>query len=407
MEDCAKENKAYEYKNQEKPKIIIEKNKIKSFDEKSANILKNGFYGVVEDNEIVLDPIEALYLVNIRNVPCMKSGKNVSFLELLRMFANEKRIFARYNIYRDWRDRGLILTFVNRIKQEDYGRSPTINYPSQDFNLPLFDIELNFIDEEMISVAECREEAKTLFERFWIGQVGVYKQHLRDKILKLDFIETLFLAKNGYKVIDNKTGKLLSFEKLLRKIKKNQKNVESLFDVYEDWRSRGYIIKTGFKFGTHFRLYFPGASPIREKSKWIHSKHVIHVFPKNVKMIMSEWARAVRVAHSVRKTFIMAIPGMREEYEKGEIDFIGYHRKKIGLEKPGEDKPRFAIISFTEDEKLGGKELACALKTADDLGLRLLIGISDRETSVTYYLAKRIHLPGSRNTYYEIEWKQP
>jgi len=96
-----------------------------------------------------------------------------------------------------------------------------------------------------------------------------------------------------------------------------------------------------------------------------------------------------------------------EEYEKGEIDFIGYHRKKIGIEKPNEDSPKFAIIAFTEDEKLGGKELACALRRADDLGLRLIIAISDRETSVTYYVAKRIILPGSKNTYYEIEWEQP
>ena len=33
---------------------------------------------------------------------------------------------------------------------------------------------------------------------------------------------------------------------------------QKLYDVYADWRSKGYVIKTGFKFGTHFRIYFPG-----------------------------------------------------------------------------------------------------------------------------------------------------
>ncbi|MEM5825936.1 MAG: tRNA-intron lyase [Candidatus Aenigmatarchaeota archaeon] len=393
----------------EKPKLILDKdNKIFAFDNNSARILKESFFGIEKDNRLELNPIEALYLVNIRKISCFKDEKQLDFLDLLKIFSNVKRIFAKYNVYRDWRDRGIIPSFIDRIEEKNFERSPSISYPSRSFTLPKLGKELIYIEEDAISLIKADENVEKLFEDFWFGQLGVYKQHTRDKFLKLDFIETLFLVKHGYVARSMKTGKELSFESLLKKIKKQERNVEALLDVYEDWRLRGYIIKTGFKFGTHFRLYFPGASPIKEKSKWIHSKHVIHVFPKEVRMRMSEWARAVRVAHSVRKTFIMAIPGMKEEeYEKGEIDFIGYHRKKIGIEKPNEDSPKFAIIAFTEDEKLGGKELACALRRADDLGLRLIIAISDRETSVTYYVAKRISLPGSKNTYYEIEWEQP
>jgi tRNA splicing endonuclease len=106
----------------------------------------------------------------------------------------------------------------------------------------------------------------------------------------------------------------------------------------------------------------------------------------------------------------MAIPGMTDaDYIKDKelIDFIGYHRKKQGIEKPSEDKPKFAVVAFTEDEEFGGREMATALDEADKLGLRLIIAITDRETAVTYYVAKRIELPGSRNRYYEIEWDQP
>lgn len=393
----------------EKPRLLLsENNRVFALDDNSKKILKDSFFGEERENKLELNPIEALYLVNIRKASCSKDSKQLEFLDLIKIFSNERRIFARYNVYRDWRDRGIIASFIDRIEEKNFDRSPSISYPSKHFELPKLDKELVYIEEDMISLIKADENVEKLFEDFWFGQLGVYKQHTRDKFLKLDFIETLFLAKHGYRVRSIKTGKELSFEELLRKIKKQQKNAEALLDVYEDWRLRGYIIKTGFKFGTHFRLYFPGASPIKEKSQWIHSKHVVHVFPKEAKMIMSEWARAVRVAHSVRKTFIMAIPGMKEEeYEKGEIDFIGYHRKRIGIERPSEDFPKFAIIAFTEDEKLGGKELACALRRADELGLRLIIAISDRETSVTYYVAKRINLPGSKNTYYEIEWEQP
>ena len=38
-------------------------------------------------------------------------------------------------------------------------------------------------------------------------------------------------------------------------------------------------------------------------------------FSRKSKMIISEWARAIRVAHSVKKTFILGIPG-KEKLEK-------------------------------------------------------------------------------------------
>ena len=184
-----------------------------------------------------------------------------------------------------------------------------------------------------------------------------------------------------------------------------------MYSVYEDWRLRGYIVKTGFKFGTHFRIYFPGASPIRDEKEWIHSKHVIHVFSRRSKLIISEWSRAIRVAHSVKKTFILAIPGIKAKIKvnpkKPRLDFLAYHRLKGNIEKPGEGKPRYLMYSLTEDEYIGGTELADALAECDHYGLEMIMAISDRESSVTYYAIKRIDLPGSDYEYFEIEWVQP
>ena len=72
---------------------------------------------------------------------------------------------------------------------------------------------------------------------------------------------------------------------------KRRADFQKLYDVYSDWRSRGYVIKTGFKFGTHFRVYFPGAQPMKNDESWVHSRHVIHVFPRDAKLLISEWAR--------------------------------------------------------------------------------------------------------------------
>ena len=393
-----------------RPTITLENGTLKCRDSSSISVLREGFYGRMESNELVLHPIEALYLMNIRNITCVQDYAPVSFMKLAQMSATEPRIFARYNIFRDWRDRGIILDFPSRMEMESFGKIPEIRYPSGSLVLGIAGKELLYFSEDMISIAEYSSDMHELFEGMWFGQVGVYKQQHRDRIIKLDFIETVFLARKGFVVREAATGKILAADGLMDLARKRRPDADALFDVYDDWRSRGFVLKTGFKFGTHFRLYFPGASPVREKSDWLHSKHVIHVFPKNARLIMSEWARAVRVAHSVRKTFIMAIPGMKEEDYKTDrelIDFIGYHRKKQGIENPKEDKPKFAITCFTEDEEFGSRDMAAALDRADRLGLRLIIAITDRETAVTYYVAKRINLPGSRNRYYEIEWEQP
>jgi len=391
-----------------KPTVHLREGKFVADDPISIQSLRQSFYGVKTGDRLVLHPIEAMYLTNIRRVPCFSGSQTIEFNEIFNEFSHLPRLFARYNVFRDWRDRGIFIQLPEQVEKKNFGHSPVVKYPSEKVEIPVFDVNLFYYSDDMISFVYDRPASRELFEKFWIGQLGVYKQPTRDKILKLDIMETLLLAKLGYSVVDVKRGKELDFNDILKQVKRKEPFISSLFDVYEDWRSRGYILKTGFKFGAHFRIYFPGASPIRSKSKWLHSKHVVHVFDKDEKMIMSEWARAVRVAHSVRKTFIMAIPGMtKEDYEDIEFDFFGYHRRGMDVEKPGKHKPRYLIIALTEDEEIGGRWMASALSKADEMGLSLVFAISDRETSVTYYMARLIDLPNSRNKYYEIQWLQP
>ena len=137
-------------------------------------------------------------------------------------------------------------------------------------------------------------------------------------------------------------------------------------------------------------------------------------------MVISEWARAIRVAHSVKKTFILAIPGKEVEKEKKrraerikknpfwtDLDFILYHRKDGGIETPKVGQPKYLMLSLSEDEYLGGEQLAQAIDDCKRIGLELMLAITDRETSVTYYHVQRLELPGSPYEYYEIEWEQP
>ncbi|MEM3060536.1 MAG: tRNA-intron lyase [Candidatus Anstonellales archaeon] len=372
----------------------------------SVSSLVNGHYGVIKKGVVHLYPEEALYLIDIRNAKCYdKNGNVMLFNDVASLFPSKKQM-AKYFTYKDWRDRGLIARPICELDwKKNYGRNPVKKYPKGKFEMDKYSLQGRFFEGDLTCIIDDEHAAREIYERYWMGQFASYKAEQRGKIGKLDIYETLFMVRNGNLCIYGMDEK-----KLVRSAKRLRTDFSSLYEVYEDWRMRGFILKTGFKFGTHFRLYFPGASPVKPAGEWVHSRHVIHVFPRKSRMIISEWARAIRVAHSVKKTFILAIPGKRvrgeEKIDVG-LNYILYHRHKGGIETPKDGKPRYLMMSLSEEEEIGGAELAIAIERCKEAGLELLLGIADRESSVTYYLIKRIELPGSKYEYYEIEWVQP
>jgi len=372
----------------------------------SLEKLHRNWFGELEKGKgrIWLEPEEALYCIAFQKAVCLKGKKNIGFNELASFYIRKvPRLFVRYCAYRDWRDRGLIIKNFQKIKGSS--RKGHKKYPAHPIKPEKLELEAVWYPDSMFSVVE--RGGKELFERYWFGQYGVYKQ-TRGSLLKLNFLETVFLAKHfGLKVVSSE-GKSLSFRKILNQVIKVREWTKQLYSVYEDWRLKGFVVKTGFKFGSHFRIYFPGAGPVGE---YIHSRHVLHVFPPEQKLLISEWARAVRVAHGVKKTFLLAIPKLKKgEYREYPVDFIAWRRKK---EKKGwiretpKDKPRYLVAAVSEDEHIGGAELAYLLNKASSLNLELILSIMDRETSTTYYLLKKVVLPGSKFEYYEIEWMRP
>ena len=368
----------------------------------TVSALARGFYGEMHKGVVTLTPEEALYMIDIRNGSCTDTSLNqLSFNDVASSFDSPK-LMARYHTFKDWRDRGLIIRPIAEAAGK-YGRNQVKKYPPGKFKGPKYSIQGLFFPEDLMTVIDDESVGKELYSSYWLGQFGSYKADQRGRISKLDAYETVFMMNHCGLGLKN-----AALKQVISAAKKRRPDFAQMYDVYEDWRLRGYVLKTGFKFGTHFRLYLPGASPSRSQDEWVHSKHVVHIFPRTEKMIISEWARAIRVAHSVKKTFILAIPGKEPRKKpKVELDFLLYHRKQGGIETPKEDPPRFVMLSLSEEEYIGGAELADAISQAKAVGLDLILAIADRETSVTYYRVRRLELPGSPYEYYEIEWEQP
>ena len=70
----------------------------------------------------------------------------------------------------------------------------------------------------------------------------------------------------------------------------------------EDLKNRGYIIKTGFKYGSEFRLYERGGGPGKG-----HSDYLVKVLYENYDVRVLDFSSYVRVAHGVNKKLLLAI----------------------------------------------------------------------------------------------------
>lgn len=118
---------------------------------------------------------------------------------------------------------------------------------------------------------------------------------------ELSLVEALFLLDKG-KMRVVKSDKELSPEELIDMGSKHEKTFYDKFVVFRDLRDRGLLVRTGFKFGTDFRVYERGKTV-----KSSHSTMLVHVVPEEYKCSFPELARAIRVANTVNKRMIFAI----------------------------------------------------------------------------------------------------
>lgn len=142
------------------------------------------------------------------------------------------------------------------------------------------------------------ENAHNLYNKRYYG-------NLTDSGLELSFIEALFLlTKNKIEIYND--DKLITKEDLTDIIR--QKHIFSHYLVYKDLRIRGYIIKTGFKYGSDFRIYERGHAPGDG-----HSNFLVKILSEEQEIKVRDFSSYVRVAHGVRKTLLLAV--VDDEYD--------------------------------------------------------------------------------------------
>jgi len=132
---------------------------------------------------------------------------------------------------------------------------------------------------------------------FGIKKPGLQKYN---DVLELSLFEALYLLENDSITIENADGKKLSVEELRKISLERIPDFQELYDVYRDFRKKGFIVRSGMKFGSDFSLYktAPGIE---------HAPYLVGVFKKDGEIDPVELIRAGRLSHSVRKKFIIAV----------------------------------------------------------------------------------------------------
>lgn len=167
-------------------------------------------------------------------------------------------------------------------------------------------IQAHFPGERITSNSE---EAFSLHEKSSFGEKKTGN-------IEYSFVEAIFLVQEG-KMIMQSGKKSLTFEALLKKIKKKDKKIETKLTVFSDLRKRGYIIKTALKYGAEFRVYDKGIKPGQDHARWI-----LYTAKEHDILNWHDFAAKNRIAHSTKKTLLIAIVDEESDVSYYEVNWL-------------------------------------------------------------------------------------
>ena len=154
------------------------------------------------------------------------------------------------------------------------------------------------------------EDSKKLFSQGYYGKpIGISKPKLEEinVPLLLDLIEGCYLLEKK-KISIYKTKKKVTIKKMLEICRNEYHDFDKKYLVYKNFRNKGYIISSGIKFGCDFAVYQKGPGID-------HAPYMIQVYNKKDPITTTGVVLAGRLATTVRKQFILAIPDKKDKVD--------------------------------------------------------------------------------------------
>jgi tRNA-intron endonuclease len=157
------------------------------------------------------------------------------------------------------------------------------------------------------------EEGSQLYKTAYYGKpLGIPKPKIPEfKVpLLLDLMEGLYLTETGkITIYEGAAKRKVGLKKLRQKAKQLYDEFEEKYAVYRDLRDSGLIVTPGIKFGCDFAVYKygPGVE---------HAPYMVSVKKAGSEISATEIVKAGRLATTVRKRFIIAVPDLAVEKTK-------------------------------------------------------------------------------------------
>jgi len=147
--------------------------------------------------------------------------------------------------------------------------------------------------------------------------------------LILNSFETLYLLYND-KLELKKINKSIVFDELMQKCIQKNDDILTQFLLYRDLRTKGYVVKDGFGFGSDFRVYERGNYGLKD------AKFLIFAFNEGTQQKISKLYKNIAEITKMGKEPIIAVIERRGEiiyYKINKMNFL-------------ENKPEFEMKDF-------------------------------------------------------------
>jgi len=118
--------------------------------------------------------------------------------------------------------------------------------------------------------------------------------------LELSLLEATYLVETGQMSLrDSNSGRPVPLEQLERRARRLDPHFAERRTAYRELRERKLVVKTGFKYGSHFRAY-------PRNPEHSHARYLVQAVPETHRAPWPGVAGSIRVAQGVRKEFLVA-----------------------------------------------------------------------------------------------------
>jgi tRNA-intron endonuclease, archaea type len=143
-------------------------------------------------------------------------------------------------------------------------------------------------------------------ERYGELEESGYGTREGEELILRDY-EALYLLYNKKLDLEEGEGKKIRFERLAELAQEKAGDSWTKFVIYRDLRSRGYVVREGFGFGTDLRVYERGDYPKKP------AKYVVFALDEGIEKGVGELQKSVKEMARMGKEAIIAVIERRGE----------------------------------------------------------------------------------------------